>query len=88
MTSTAQAFGQGFFNDLRWGWRGVRTRGWRAAFIVLLLGVALAANAIVFAAADAFVFRPVPYDRPDTLAIIERVDRNVTVFVRPSWRIL
>jgi putative ABC transport system permease protein len=90
MISTAQAFGQGFFHDLRWGWRGVRTRGWRAAFIVLLLGVALAANAIVFAAADAFVFRPVPYDRPDTLAIIERVDRNVTDYSRPAgyreWR--
>ncbi|HKV99719.1 MAG TPA: ABC transporter permease [Vicinamibacterales bacterium] len=90
MIPPASSFGQGVYDDLRWTWRGVRTRGWRAAFIVTLLGVALAANAIVFAAADAFVFRPVPYDRPDTLAIIEWVDRDVTDFSRPAafreWR--
>jgi putative ABC transport system permease protein len=57
------------FNELRWAWRGVRARGWRAAFIIGLFGVALAANAVVFAAADTFVFRTVPYDRPDQLVI-------------------
>ena len=58
--------------DLRWAWRGVRRRGWRAAVIVLLLGVTLAANAVVFAAADAFVFRIVPYADANSLVVIQR----------------
>jgi predicted permease len=76
--------------EVRWAWRGVRARGWRAAFIVLLFGVALAANAIVFAAADAFVFRPVPYAQPDRLAIVENVRRTPSEFIPPAafreWR--
>lgn len=56
-------------NELRWAWRGVRTRGWRAVLIVLLFGVTLGANAVVFSAADAFVFRTLPYDRPEELAV-------------------
>jgi hypothetical protein len=59
--------------DARWAWRGLRVRGWRAAVIVSLLGVTLAANAVVFAAADAFVFRTVPYSDPDRLVVIQRV---------------
>lgn len=59
--------------DLRWAWRGVRGRGWRAVFIVGLLGVVLAANVVVFAAADAFVFRTVPFTEPDALVVfVER----------------
>ncbi len=57
--------------DLRWAWRGVRARGWRAAAIVALLGVTLAANAVVFAAADTFVFRTIPYSDPDRLVVIQ-----------------
>jgi predicted permease len=58
--------------DLQWVWRGIRMRGWRTVFIVALFGVALAANAIVFSAADAFVFRTVPYDHPGQLVVFER----------------
>jgi predicted permease len=59
-------------NELRWAWRGVRARGWRAVLIVLLFGVTLGASAVVFSAADAFVFRTVPYERPDGLVILQR----------------
>ena len=45
-------------------WRAVRGRGWSAVFIVLLLGVALAANTVMFAFADSLVFRRDPF--PDT----------------------
>jgi len=59
-------------DEWRWAWRGVRARGWRAIFVVLLFGLALGANAVVFAAADAFVFRTLPYDRPAELVVIQR----------------
>lgn len=79
-------------SELRWAWRGVRARGWRAIFVVALLAVALAANAIVFAAADAFVFRPVPYLNPSRLVIVEKVDptRGPIDYIWPpavrAWR--
>jgi putative ABC transport system permease protein len=76
--------------ELRWSWRGVRTRRWRAAFVVGLLGVALAANAIVFAAADAFVFHTLPYWEPDRLVVIEKVGHRVFDYLLPAelseWR--
>jgi predicted permease len=61
-----------FRRELSWSWRGVRERRWRAAFVVVLLGVTLAANLVVFAAADAFVFRVLPYRAPESLVIIQR----------------
>jgi predicted permease len=64
-------FGSPRMNDIRWAWRGVRSRGWRAAFVVGLFGIVLAANAVVFAAADAFVLRTVPYADPDRLVVFQ-----------------
>ena len=61
-----------FRRELVWAWRGVRERGWRVAFVVVLLGVTLAANLVVFAAADAFVFRLLPYRDPESLVLIQR----------------
>ena len=80
----------GVAREMRWAWRGIRARGWRVVVVVSLFGVALAANAIVFAAADAFVFRTLPYHEPDRLAIFERVDRSVSDYIWPlalrQWR--
>jgi predicted permease len=59
-------------NELVWAWRGVLGRRWRAVAIVLLFGIALSANAIVFSAADAFVFRTVPYHQPEQLTVLQR----------------
>ncbi|MBK9243036.1 MAG: ABC transporter permease [Acidobacteria bacterium] len=64
-------------DEWRWAWRGVRARGWRTVFVVLLFGLALGANAVVFAAADAFVFRTLPYDRPDGLVVMQRSSRGL-----------
>jgi predicted permease len=78
--------------ELHWAWRGVRARGWRAAFVVALFGVVLAANTVVFSAADAFVFRTVPYPDGDRLAQIEELQRDGTtsnwlpVEVIEEWR--
>lgn len=61
-----------FRRELIWAWRGIRERRWRLVFIVGLLAVTLAANLVVFAAADAFVFRLLPYREADSLVIIQR----------------
>ena len=53
--------------ELRWAWRGLRSRGWTVAFSIGLLAVALAANAIVFSVADALMFRRTPYPDADRL---------------------
>jgi predicted permease len=55
----------------RWVYRGLRARGWSGALGVGVVAVALAANAIVFATADAVVFHRVPYPDPDRLIQIQ-----------------
>jgi predicted permease len=59
--------GPGPFGELGWAWRGLLNRGWRGVLVVGLLALALGANAIVFAAADSFVFHRVPYRDADRL---------------------
>jgi predicted permease len=61
----------GLAGELKWAWRGVRRRGWTAAFQIGLLALALAANAVVFSATDAFVFRRVPYPNADRLVVLQ-----------------
>ncbi|HET9371040.1 MAG TPA: ABC transporter permease, partial [Vicinamibacterales bacterium] len=59
-------------SDLRWAWRGLRSRGAAALLPVLLVALAVAAATIVFAAADAFVLRPAPYPNADRLVVFQR----------------
>lgn len=53
--------------ELRWAWRGVLARGWRAGFVIGVLAVALAANAAVFAVADSLIFERYPYPHPERI---------------------
>jgi predicted permease len=62
--------------DVRRAWRGLRTRGWKGLLVVLLLALALASNAIVFSAADAFVFNRVPYRDSSRLVEIGRASQS------------
>jgi hypothetical protein len=62
-------------SELRWAWRAVRARGWQAVLALVLLAAALAANTIVFSAADAFVFRRTPYPSADRLVAMGPADR-------------
>jgi putative ABC transport system permease protein len=55
-------------SELRWAWRGVRARGWRAAFVVALLAVALASNAAMFSVSDSLLFNPLPF--PDSARLV------------------
>lgn len=58
-------------DDLRWAWRGVVGRGWRAGLVVGLLTLAIAANTAVFTVADALVFHPFPYPEPDRIVTLK-----------------
>jgi putative ABC transport system permease protein len=60
--------------ELRWAWRNLRARGWRAGVATGLLAVALAANAMLFAVADSVVFHRVPYRDVERLVEIQRRD--------------
>jgi predicted permease len=62
-----------FGRELRWAWRGFVGRGWRGVMVVALLGIAIAANAVVFAAADSFLFHRVQYPQAERLVEIGRV---------------
>lgn len=79
--------------DVHWAWRNVRARGLRGVLSVVLLALALAANAVVFAASDSLVFRPLPYDDPDRLIEIQRMSRPggrpspfLTPLLLDAWR--
>ena len=71
------------FTDIRSAWQAVRSRGLRAVLEVVLLAVALAANTVVFSAADAYVFRRVPY--PAAGHLIE-LDKRMSSLDLVEWR--
>jgi hypothetical protein len=82
-----------FAHDLRWAWRGVRTRGARAVLIIALLGVALAANTVMFSVADSLVFDRAPYRDVARLVEIQTIrspgstgDRVFTTALLDEWR--
>ena len=59
-------------SDLRWAWRGVRSRRIGSFVHVVLVAVAVGGAAVVFSAADAFVFRASPYPNADRLVVFQR----------------
>lgn len=69
--------------EFRSAWHGVRSRGWRAVLEIVLLAAALAANTVVFSAADAYVFRRVPY--PAAGHLIE-FDTRISSRELVEWR--
>jgi len=58
-------------DDVRWAWRGVVGRQWRAVLVVGLLAVAIAANTMVFTVADASIFNPYPYPQPERVVTLK-----------------
>jgi predicted permease len=83
-----------FRGELRDALRGLRARRWQSAFMVLLLGVAMAANVVVFSAADAFVFNRAPFRDADRLVVLQRGgnarDNGIADYMAPrlllEWR--
>ena len=61
-------------HELRRAWRNLRSRGWRPILAACLLAVALAANTLIFAAADSLVFHRAPYRSLEQLIEIRQRD--------------
>ena len=81
------------FSDIKAAWKGVRVRGWSSLFLVVLLGLAMASNVVMFAFADSLVFAPDPIPGGDRLVNLssavtspERYDKNAGVTVQLAWR--
>jgi putative ABC transport system permease protein len=72
-----------FWYDLRQAWRAVRQHPALSATIVLVLAVALAANATIFALADAMVLRPFRYAGVPRAVMIAS-DGHTPIFNRTS----
>lgn len=63
--------------EIRWAWRNISARRWRAALTTGLLAIALAATTIVFSAADSLVFRRVAYPAADRLITFDTRDAKI-----------
>lgn len=61
-------------SEIRWAWRNIVARRWRAVLTVGVLALALAATTIVFSAADSLVFRRVAYPSADRLVTFDTRD--------------
>lgn len=80
--------------EIRWAWRNVTARRWRAALTIGLLALALAATTIVFSAADSLVFRRVAYPAAERLVTFDTRDARsgrpgggfATAAVLDEWR--
>lgn len=79
--------------ELRWVWRGIRSRGWSAPLIVLLLAGAIGATATTFSVADALVFNRHPYPDADRIVSLEqfveperRAGRPASADLHDEWR--
>jgi hypothetical protein len=62
--------------EIRWAWRNLMARRWRAALTIGLLALALAATTIVFSAADSLVFRRVAYSSADRLITFDTAESS------------
>src|SRR5215475_856163 len=62
--------------DLRLAWRRLIKAPGFTVTAVMILTLAIGANAAVFSIADAALFRPLPYQDPDNLYILRTMDRR------------
>ena len=59
-----------FFQDLRYGVRGLANRPGFTAIVVATLGLGIGANTAIFSVLNAVLFNPLPYENPDELVLI------------------
>ena len=65
------------FHDLRYAWRALRRQPVFALTIVASLALGIGAASAIFTAADALLFRTLPFQQPDRLVMLW--ERNPTV---------
>ncbi len=64
------------FDDLRFALRRLRHAPGFTAVAVLTLALAVGANTAILGIADAVLFRPLPYDAPDRIHILQGMNRQ------------
>lgn len=67
---------EGVFHDIRHAWRTLRRAPAFVLVATLTLALGVAANTAIFTIVNAALLRPLPYDRPEELAMIWELDRR------------
>ncbi len=72
-----------FFQDLKYGARGLLNRPGFALIVVITLGLGIGANTAIFSVLNAVLYNPLPYENPDELVLVwDRIE--ATGFVKAS----
>ncbi len=70
---------ESFFQDLRFGLRGLRRNPGFAAVAVLTLALGIGATTAIFTVVNAVLLRPLPYPHPEELVYVQQVLGNYGV---------
>lgn len=63
-------------DDVKCAWRRIRGAPGLTALAVMTLALAIGANTAIFSIADAVLFRPLPYDYPDRVFVLQMLNRQ------------
>lgn len=75
-----------FVQDLRFGWRSLRSAPAFALAAILTLALGIGANAAIFSVVDAIILRPLPFAQPERLVSIGQGSGGEFVALRERLR--